>query len=109
LTYWLRQGRSANAEVDFIIQLGQRIVPVEVKAGKSGSLKSLQQFVSEKKIRAGVRFDLNIPSYQHVSHTLSQERRPVQVQFDLLSLPVYMVEELSRMFESVADRCCEDG
>lgn len=109
LTYWLRQGRSANAEVDFVTQLGQSIVPVEVKAGKSGSLKSLQQFVSEKNTRFAVRFDLNIPSYQHVSHTLSQEGTPVQVQFDLVSLPLYMVEELLRVFSSLADGCCQDG
>ena len=109
LTYWLRQGRSANAEVDFVTQLGQSIVPVEVKAGKSGSLKSLQQFVSEKNTRFAVRFDLNIPSFQHVSHTLIREGTPVQVQFDLVSLPLYMVEELLRVFNSLADGCCQDG
>ena len=46
LTYWLRKGRSVNAEVDFLVQLQHDIVPVEVKSGKSGSLKSLLQFVS---------------------------------------------------------------
>ena len=98
LTYWLRKGRAGNAEIDFITQLGQAIVPVEVKAGKSGSLKSLQQFVHQKKSRFGVRFDLNIPSYQHVSHALRQTKKSVQVDFDLLSLPLYMVEELPRIF-----------
>jgi Holliday junction resolvase-like predicted endonuclease len=101
LTYWLREGRAGNAEIDFITQLGQAIVPVEVKAGKSGSLKSLQQFVNQKKARVGVRFDLNIPSYQHVSHALSQGGESVQVEFDLLSLPLYMIEELPRIFGDI--------
>ncbi|MBC8417169.1 MAG: AAA family ATPase [Proteobacteria bacterium] len=101
LTYWLREGRAGNAEIDFITQLGQAIVPVEVKAGKSGSLKSLQQFVKQKKVRVGVRFDLNVPSYQHVSNALSQGGEPVQVEFDLLSLPLYMIEELPRIFGDI--------
>jgi len=101
LTYWLREGRAGNAEIDFITQLGQAIVPVEVKAGKSGSLKSLQQFANQKKARIGVRFDLNVPSYQHVSHALTQKGKSVQVEFDLLSLPLYMIEELPRIFASI--------
>ena len=101
LTYWLREGKAGNAEVDFVAQLGQTIVPVEVKAGKSGSLKSLQQFVYQKKTRVCVRFDLNIPSLQHVFHTLSQGGESVQVEFDLISLPLYMIEELPRVFEEV--------
>ena len=101
LTYCLREGRAGNAEIDFITQLGQAIVPVEVKAGKSGTLKSLQQFVNQKKVRAGVRFDLNVPSYQHVLHALRQARETVQVEFDLLSLQLYMIEELPRIFGDI--------
>ena len=104
LTYWLREGRAGNAEIDFVTQLGQSIVPLEVKAGKSGSLKSLQQFVNQKKVRVGVRFDLNPPSYQHVSHALRQARETVQVEFDLLSLPLYMIEELPRIFGDVSPK-----
>ena len=98
LTYWLREKRSSNAEVDFVTQLDQSIVPVEVKAGKSGSLKSLLQFVSQKKIKTAVRFDLNTPSLQHVSHAIRQANKSVEVSFDLLSLPLYMIEELPRIF-----------
>ena len=101
LTYWLREGRAGNAEVDFITQSGQTIVPVEVKAGKSGSLKSLQQFIHQKRVRVGVRFDLNVPSYQHVPHALSQGGESVPVEFDLLSLPLYMIEELPRIFRDI--------
>ena len=44
LHYWLREERSSNAEVDFVINSGKIVIPVEVKAGKSGTLKSLHQF-----------------------------------------------------------------
>ena len=45
LCYWLREGKSSNAEVDYVISQENLIVPIEVKAGKSGALKLLQQFV----------------------------------------------------------------
>lgn len=49
LHYWLREGRRSNAEVDFVISEGNWIIPVEVKAGKQGTLKSLFRFILEKK------------------------------------------------------------
>jgi len=104
LTYWLREGRSSNAEVDFVLQIGQSIVPVEVKAGKSGSLKSIQQFVFQKKTPIAVRFDLNTPTIQHVDHSLKQASGTVKVSFDLISLPLYMIEELPRIFMESANR-----
>lgn len=100
LTYWLREGRSVNAEVDFVVSLNQSIVPIEVKAGKSGSLKSLQQFVHEKKAPLAVRFDLNRPSWQRVRHLFQQSSQKATVEFDLLSLPLYMVEQLPRILEN---------
>ena len=47
LTYRIREGRSSNAEVDYVIALNGNIVPIEVKPGATGSLKSLHQFVGE--------------------------------------------------------------
>jgi hypothetical protein len=62
LTYWLREGRSSNAEVDFVMAFEGHIVPIEVKAGWRGSLRSLHQFVGEKHVPLAVRFDSNPPS-----------------------------------------------
>jgi predicted AAA+ superfamily ATPase len=41
LYYWKRHVKSSSAEVDFLLARSGRIIPVEVKNGKSGSLKSL--------------------------------------------------------------------
>jgi predicted AAA+ superfamily ATPase len=97
-TYWLREGRSANAEVDFLVQLDETVVPIEVKAGKSGSLKSLLQFMYHKKRTQAVRFDLNVPTRQEVSHQIRQASSSKTVSFSLLSLPLYLVEQLPRIF-----------
>ena len=97
-TYWLREGRSANAEVDFLVQLNETIVPIEVKAGKSGSLKSLLQFMYQKKMTEAVRFDLNVPTRQEVDHQIRQTSSNKTVSFSMLSLPLYLIEQLPRIF-----------
>ncbi|WP_395053422.1 ATP-binding protein [Flavobacterium sp.] len=39
--YWARTESGASSEVDFVILKNNKIIPIEVKSGKSGSLKSL--------------------------------------------------------------------
>ena len=41
LFYWAREARSSNAEVDYLAVREGRIVPIEVKSGGGGSLRSL--------------------------------------------------------------------
>ncbi|MGH8229707.1 MAG: ATP-binding protein [Steroidobacteraceae bacterium] len=95
LTYWLREGRSSNAETDFVVGLEGLIVPVEVKAGARGSLRSLHQFVAEKHAPLAVRFDANPPSRQTVATTVQSAGRSSPVEYELISLPLYLVERLA--------------
>ena len=97
LHYWLREGRSANAEVDYAVARGARVVPVEVKAGTSGTLRSLHQFALAKGTRLAVRFDLNPPTVQSVRHQVGGTRQSVEM--TLLSLPLYMVGQLGRLLD----------
>lgn len=95
LTYWLREGRSSNAEVDFVVAIEGRIVPIEVKAGARGSLRSLHQFVAEKHVPLAVRFDSNPPSRQTVAATVQTASGAMQVEYELISLPLYLVERVT--------------
>lgn len=101
LTYWLREGKSANAEVDYVTAAATQVIPIEVKAGKSGSLKSLQQFVLNKNAALGVRFDLNLPGIQQLTHAVRTASGSQPVSYTLLSLPLYMVEELPRILDEI--------
>jgi len=101
LCYWVREGKSANAEVDYVISQGNLILPVEVKSGKSGSLKSLHQFVLQKKADIAVRFDMNMPGLQSVEHMATSSQGNKTAEFRLLSLPLYMVEELPRLIDQI--------
>jgi predicted AAA+ superfamily ATPase len=67
LFYWQKHKQQGNAEVDFIIQQGERIVPIEVKAGTQGAMQSLLLFMNEKKIEKGIRTSLeNFGSYENI-------------------------------------------
>ena len=98
LYYWHREVRSASAEIDFVVAFGGKVIPIEVKAGTSGSLKSLHYFLRDKDLNWGVRFCSQRPSVSSEQVTLSTgECRSYQ----LLSLPLYLVEELARFLSEV--------
>ncbi|MGH8288868.1 MAG: ATP-binding protein [Steroidobacteraceae bacterium] len=102
LTYWLRAGRSSNAEVDFVIAIEGAIVPVEVKAGARGSLRSLHQFIAEKHAPLAVRFDTNPPSRQTVATTVQTAAGARHVEYELLSLPLYLVERTADLVSAAS-------
>lgn len=52
---WHREKKDSQAEVDFVIQKGFDIIPIEVKSGTRGSMQSLRIFMDEKKAKFGVR------------------------------------------------------
>ncbi len=101
LTYWLREGRSNNAEVDYVVELGGKIVPIEVKAGRVGTLKSLHQFVGEKAPALAVRFDASPPSLQEARAKVRTRDATRLVRYWLLSLPLYLVERLPYIVREV--------
>jgi predicted AAA+ superfamily ATPase len=58
LYYWQREQRGSQAEVDYVIQRGTNIIPVEIKSGTRGAMQSLSMFLSEKKSSYGIRCSL---------------------------------------------------
>jgi predicted AAA+ superfamily ATPase len=101
LTYWLREARSNNAELDYVIALNGRILPIEVKAGATGSLRSLLQFMAEKRLPTAIRFDASPPTITPVSASVRRGQGMEMVRFTLVSLPLYLVEALPRVVEGI--------
>jgi len=57
LHYWDRQAKSSTAEVDFLIEKNKEIIPIEVKSGTSGSLKSMHLLLNTyKNVKKGFVF-----------------------------------------------------
>lgn len=55
LFYWHRETPTGNAEVDYVVQRGSRIVPVEVKSGRRGAMQSMHVFLQERNLKKGIR------------------------------------------------------
>lgn len=55
LFYWQREKRGSLAEVDYVVQRNNEIIPVEVKSGTKGSMQSMFRFLTEKKSKYGIR------------------------------------------------------
>jgi predicted AAA+ superfamily ATPase len=58
LYYWQREKNGSQAEIDYLIQKGDRIIPIEVKSGTTGKMQSLHLFMNEKQSEYGIRTSL---------------------------------------------------
>lgn len=96
LYYWTREKKSSQAEVDFVISYKGKVLPIEVKAGKTGTLKSLHYFLQEKGLSFGIRFNSELPSITIENRELANGKK---IHYKLLSLPLYMVEYISSFLE----------
>lgn len=97
LTYWLREGRSSNAEVDYVIALDGNIIPIEIKSGATGSLKSLHQFMGTKKTPVAIRFDASLPAINDINTIINLGKQRQKISYPLISLPLYLVERLNEV------------
>lgn len=82
LHYWLREGGKNNAEVDYVIADGSHVLPVEVKAGKAGKLRSLHLLMRDKGLPRAVRFDAATAGSQDVPLDGGEH-------YELETLPLY--------------------
>jgi len=81
LYYWERNQPSSTAEVDFVIQQDLTIIPIEVKSGSTGRMRSLQLFLKEHQRKLAVRIS---------QHTLA-------INNNILSVPLYLINHLERL------------
>lgn len=89
-SYWFRDKKNSIAEVDFLIPFKSRIIPIEVKSGKEGKLKSLHLMMSENAAPVAVRFYSGNLKVQELP-------RPDGSTYTLLSLPFYLVYRLEEI------------
>lgn len=92
LSFWTREKRQSNAEVDFLIQVNDLIIPIEVKSGPTGRLRSLHQFIDNAPHSYAVRIysgELSIDRIQTINN------KPCI----LLNLPFYLTGSITQYIE----------
>ena len=91
---WMRDRPNSSAEVDYLMAIGPHVIPVEVKAGATGRLKSLHLFLAEKNRRFGLRFNSDLPS---LLDTSAAPPGTGATPCRLLSLPFYLLGQARRL------------
>ena len=99
LFYWQRTG-GRMGEIDYIIQHENKVVPVEVKAGKAGSMKSLHHFMAEKNLAFAVRCNISQASVENISVKTTSG---APVSYSLLSIPIYLTERINDLINLVQE------
>ncbi len=95
--FWVRERSDAQAEVDLAFPYRSRLIPVEVKAGKEGKLRSLHQFMDRTPHHFAVRFHANMFSVEKVS-------TPSGKVFYLMNLPYYLSTRLEACLDWLLER-----
>lgn len=96
LHYWARDQAQSSAEVDYVMQHNMNIIPIEVKAGKTGQLKSLHYFIHDKHSSMAIRFNADIASKEVVQSKVHFQE---PFSYELISLPFYMSGQLQRLLK----------
>lgn len=96
---WHREESTSNAEIDYVIQHGNVVVPVEVKAGATGHLKSLHSFMGLKQLPLAIRINSDLPNRTKLN---IKDTTGKSVQYTLLSIPFYLAGQIHRLVDDVA-------
>lgn len=97
LYYWSREAKNSNAEVDYMVQVDNDVFPLEVKAGKTGKLRSLQVFLAEKELDNAIRLNTDLPGFgKGLEASVNLNRNLTKLTYNLLSLPIYMTQQIER-------------
>jgi uncharacterized protein len=83
LFFWETE-KGGSAQVDYVTNYYGKVVPIEVKAGKSGHFASLDQFMKKKSVPIGLHISI----------------KPLSFKNQILSVPFYLIKELPRLFHS---------
>lgn len=92
LSFWVREKNTSSAEIDFLRMYKSKLIPIEVKSGKEGRLKSLHLYMQDAPHTMAIRFyggKLNLTEV-----VLSSEKK-----YHLLSLPYYLVSQIDAYLE----------
>jgi hypothetical protein len=80
LYYWAREAKNSSAELDYLIQKEGQAIPIEVKSGSTGRLRSMHMFMEKYQVRHGIKIS----------------QAPYDSQNQIISLPFYSLEGFIR-------------
>lgn len=96
LYYWIREAKNSQAEIDYVSTLRLKVLPIEVKAGSRGGMKSLWIFMREKKLDRAVRCSMeNFGEFNYIDNDAEDAVRHVTV------CPIYAISMMSKLLGAI--------
>lgn len=90
--YWTRLAKNSLAEIDYVLPHQSKVLPLEVKAGVQGGMKSLWEFMRDKKLTEAVRCSLeNFGQLEYIDSKADNAVRQVTI------YPLFALSQLNRL------------
>ena len=93
LHFWVREKSTSVAELDYLFPYEGKLIPIEVKSGSDGKLRSLHLFMDAAPHRTAVRFYAG-------EFSITKALTPKGKEFDLINLPYYAVSQIDRYLKA---------
>jgi hypothetical protein len=100
--FWVRDKNSSSAELDFVYPCEGKLVPIEVKSGPKGKIKSLSLFMEQSNLNFAIRFyagELKLDTVQ----------TPKGKEFYLLNLPYFLASKTEQYITWLLENIPKEG
>ena len=87
LYYWENLSNGATSEVDYVLPCNMKVLPIEVKSGTSGKMKSLRIFLQKKNLSLGIRTSLE--NFSQLLYVDAEGTRHIDI------IPIYAIGRLT--------------
>ncbi|MEA3451319.1 MAG: AAA family ATPase, partial [Bacteroidota bacterium] len=86
-SFWVREQKNSNSEVDIVLRFKNYIIPIEIKAGKKGRLRSLHQFIDETNHHFAIRIYAG-------KFNIEETKTPKGTPYYLMNLPYFLTTKI---------------
>ena len=96
LHFWVREKKGASAEVDYVLPYEGQLIPIEVKSGVGGKLRSLHYYMDKAQYNMNTAFRLYAGRLKSQEITYQGHRA-----YRLISLPYYLAAKIPQYWDWV--------
>lgn len=86
--FWVREKKQSTSEIDLVYQYQDKVIPIEIKSGATGTLKSLHEFIERTNHNYAIRMYAGAFSIEE--HSTPNQNKP----YKLMNLPYYLGAKL---------------
>jgi uncharacterized protein len=81
--FWVREKHQSSSELDLVLIFKHQLIPIEFKSGKTGTLRSLHEFIERSNSKYGIRMYAG-------EFKISKTKTPNGQEYFLMNLPYYL-------------------